>query len=52
MKKRFYSMFLACTMVLSLSACGKRDKETTAEETATNVTVYQVGSDEIEATVT
>lgn len=52
MKKRFYSMFLACTMVLSLSACGKRDKETIAEETATNVTVYQVGSDEIEATVT
>lgn len=55
MKKKLLSIFLACTLILSLSACGKKAEETTnnAETVeAVNVTVDTAAMHEITSGVT
>lgn len=54
MKKRIISSILAAAMILSLSACGKKDTEEASTEPvqqSTNVTVYNVVPDNLSTTV-
>lgn len=53
MKRKIISIILSCTLILSLSACGKKAEDTTAEntQTAVNVTVDTATMHEISSGV-